>query len=199
MSPVNYELELPTQCCIHPIFHTDLLTPYRETPTHRANYTRPPPELVDNEEEYVVEKVLDSRRHGRGHKLQYLIKWEGYPDSDNQWVNKEDIFADQAIREFKRTNLGRETHIRRGVTTGSTNHQSMTSPTPSHLSDVLPLSDVIPVAVGTPILRVADIPTDEELAEARRCFPSMDLDQQALGDNDARILAYVGLQSHGSV
>jgi len=131
---------------------------------------------VENEEEYVVEKVLDSRRHGRGRKLQYLVKWEGYPDSDNQWVNREDIFADQAIRDFKRANPGRETHIKGGTTTGSTNHRLMTSsPTPSHISDVLPFSDVIPIATGTPILRVVDFPTDEALAEARRRFPSVDL------------------------
>jgi hypothetical protein len=45
---------------------------------------------VDGVEEYEVKKVLDSCRYGRGRKLQYLIKWEGYPDSDNQWVNWDD-------------------------------------------------------------------------------------------------------------
>jgi hypothetical protein len=112
MSPVNYRLSLPTQWSIHDVFHTDLLTPYRETPTHGPNYQRPPPELIDGVEEYEVEKVLDSRRYGRGRKLQYLVKWVGYPDSDNQWVNKEDISADEAIKEFQRTNPGRETHIK---------------------------------------------------------------------------------------
>ena len=75
MSPVSYRLELPHQWRIHPVFHTDLLTPYRETKIHGDNYLHPPPELVDNEEEYEVEAVLDSRRFGRGRKLQYLIKW----------------------------------------------------------------------------------------------------------------------------
>ena len=51
MSPVNYRLELPTQWSIHPVFHIDLLMPYRETIMHGANYLRPPPNLVDNEEE----------------------------------------------------------------------------------------------------------------------------------------------------
>ena len=36
----------------------------------------PPPELVNSEEEYVVEKVLNSRMFQC--KLQYLVKWEGY-------------------------------------------------------------------------------------------------------------------------
>jgi hypothetical protein len=60
MSPVNYRLELPTQWSIHDVFHTDLLTPYCKTPTHGANYQRPPPDLIEGVEEYEVEKVLDS-------------------------------------------------------------------------------------------------------------------------------------------
>jgi hypothetical protein len=113
MSPVNYRLELPTQWSIHDVFHTDLLTPYRETPTHGANYQRPPPDLIEGVEEYEVEKVLDSHRHGRGHKLQYLIAWKGYPDSDNQWVNWDDAEgAEEAIREFKRLNPDRKIHIK---------------------------------------------------------------------------------------
>jgi hypothetical protein len=65
MSAVNYCLELPTQWSIHPVFHIDLLTPYRETIMHGPNFTRPTPELIDGEEEYSVEKILDSRRFGR--------------------------------------------------------------------------------------------------------------------------------------
>jgi transposase InsO family protein len=113
MSTVNYHLELPTQWSIHPVFHIDLLTRYHETPIHGTNYQRPPPDLVEGEEEYEVETVLVSRRFGRGKKLQYLVKWKGYPDSDNQWINKEDVFADDAIREFKNSNPDQETHIRR--------------------------------------------------------------------------------------
>jgi hypothetical protein len=116
MSPVNYRLELPTQWSIHNLFHTDLLTPYRETPTHGANYQRPPPDLVDGVEEYEVKKVLDSCRYGCGHKLQYLIAWKGYPDSDNQWVNWDDAEgAEGAIREFKRSNPDREIHIKASI------------------------------------------------------------------------------------
>ena len=112
MSPINYHLELPTQWSIHPVFHIDLLTPYRETITHGANYQRPPPDLVDNAEEYEVEKVLDSRLFGRRRRLQYLVKWKGYPDSDNMWVNKDDVFTDDKVREFKESNPDARTHIR---------------------------------------------------------------------------------------
>jgi len=57
--------------------------------------------LVNNEEEYKVEKILDSQQFGRRQKLQYLVKWKGYPDSDNEWVDKDDVHANEAIREFK--------------------------------------------------------------------------------------------------
>ena len=110
MSDVNYRLELPTQWSIHSVFHTDLLTPYRETPTHGCNYQRPPPELVDREEEYEVEKILDQRQFGRRQKLQYLVKWKGYPNSENQWVDSTDVFADEVIREFQNSNPASPTH-----------------------------------------------------------------------------------------
>jgi hypothetical protein len=112
LSPVSYQLALPTQWSIHPVFHIDLLTPYRETITHGPNYQRPVPDLVDGEEEYSVEKILDSRKFGRRRRLQYLVKWEGYPDSDNMWVDKDDVFADDKVREFKASNPAKETHIR---------------------------------------------------------------------------------------
>jgi hypothetical protein len=137
MSPVNYHLELPTQWSIHPVFHIDLLTPYHETAMHGVNYQCPPPDLVDGEEEYEVEAIIDSRCFGRGRKLQYLVKWKGYPDSDNQWVNKEDLFADDALREFKRLHPDREVHIRRASTNGESHHLfthlMSTIPTPKEL------------------------------------------------------------------
>ena len=97
MSPVNYCLELPMQWQIHPVFHIDLLMPYKETPIHGANYQCPPLELIDGEEEYKVEKVIASRHFRHGRKLQYLVKWKGYPDSDNMWVDKNDVFADDKV------------------------------------------------------------------------------------------------------
>jgi hypothetical protein len=112
MSAVNYRLELPTQWSIHPVFHTDLLTPYKETIMHGPNFTRPTPELIDGEEEYSVKKILDSRQFSRRRQLQYLVKWEGYLDSDNMWVDKDDVFAEDKIREFKSSNPEAETHIR---------------------------------------------------------------------------------------
>ena len=64
LSPVTYQLTLPEQWKIHPVFHVDLLTPYKETAFHGPNYMRPPPDLINNEEEYEVEQILNSRIRG---------------------------------------------------------------------------------------------------------------------------------------
>ena len=112
MSPVNYRLELPMHWSIHPVFHIDLLTPYRETITHGANYQCPLLDLVDNAEEYEVEKILDSRLFSRRRQLQYLVKWKGYPDSDNMWVDKDDVFTDDKVWTFKESNPEARTHLR---------------------------------------------------------------------------------------
>jgi hypothetical protein len=119
MSAVNYRLELPMQWSIHPVFHIDLLMPYRETIMHGPNFTQPTPELIDGEEEYSVERILDSRRHGRRWRLQYLVKWEGYLDADNMWIDKDDVFTDDKVREFKLSNPDAETHIRSTLTAKS--------------------------------------------------------------------------------
>ena len=57
MAPVSYWLHLLPQWVIHPTFHADLLTPYRKTTTHGENHLHPPPELINDEEEYKVEAI----------------------------------------------------------------------------------------------------------------------------------------------
>ena len=100
LSPITYQLELPPQWKVHDVFHIDLLTPYHETDIHGPNFTQPPPDLIDGEEEYEVEEILDSRQWGRRRKVQYLVKWKGYPSLDNQWVNWDDMHAEEALSDF---------------------------------------------------------------------------------------------------
>ena len=65
LSPITYQLELPPQWKIHDVFHADLLTPYHETKLHGPNFTKPPPDLINGEEEYEVKEILQSRKFGR--------------------------------------------------------------------------------------------------------------------------------------
>jgi Integrase zinc binding domain len=61
VSPVVFQLALPPQWCIHNVFHASLLTPYKETEEYGDNFTQPPPELIEGQEEYKVEQVVNSR------------------------------------------------------------------------------------------------------------------------------------------
>jgi hypothetical protein len=85
VSPVAYQLELPWTWGIHDIFHSSLLSPYHETTQHGLNFSWPPPELIKDEEEYEVKAIRNHRRFGHSNALQYLIKWQGYPKSNNTW------------------------------------------------------------------------------------------------------------------
>jgi hypothetical protein len=51
----------PRRNRIHPVFHASLLAPYRETAAHGPNFTHPPPDLINQDEHYEIESILDSR------------------------------------------------------------------------------------------------------------------------------------------
>jgi len=104
ISPVAYQIELPPSWKIHPVFHTSLLSPYSETTSHGPNFSQPPSELIDGEAEYEVELIRSHRRHGRSRTLQYLIKWKGYPESDNTWEDANQIHAPDCIKLYHKDN-----------------------------------------------------------------------------------------------
>src|SRR6266404_2615087 len=103
ISPVAYRLELPPNWRIHNVFHASLLTLYHETTAHGPNFTRPPPDLIDGEEEYEVEQIVAHRQFGRSKRLQYLIKWKGYPESDNTWEPADQVHAPELIKHYQST------------------------------------------------------------------------------------------------
>ncbi len=68
------------------MFHNSLLTPYKETEEHGTNYKCPPPELINNEDQhYEVENMVDSKLSQNHRGVLYLVKWKGYPSSENSW------------------------------------------------------------------------------------------------------------------
>ena len=141
LSPITYQLALPPQWKIHDVFHADLLTPYHETELHRPNFTRPPPDLIDGEEEYEVEEILQSRKFGKGGKVQYLVKWKGYPESENQWVDWDDLHADEVIADFKKKNPAAISHIK---AEGSKAGSDSTSPMSNDDHSATPLTVISP-------------------------------------------------------
>ena len=103
VSDVVYQLELPTQWKIHNVFHTSLLSPYTETDLHGPNYLQPPPDIVEGEPEYEVERILKSRRIGKNKTLQYLIRWKGYSQAHDSWEPAKQVHAPELIKQYLMT------------------------------------------------------------------------------------------------
>lgn len=78
----NVELELPTTMKIHPVFHVSLI---EKAPANTRTPIRVTEPVLDvsHEQLYEVEKILRHRTI-RGQE-QFLVKWEGYPHSENTW------------------------------------------------------------------------------------------------------------------
>jgi transposase InsO family protein len=79
ISPVNFRLELPKDAKIHPVFHISLLEPAdAKTPVQKDFHYQ-----ADGNDEWEVENIIQHRK--RNNSDEYLVKWLGYPDSENTW------------------------------------------------------------------------------------------------------------------
>ena len=98
--PLNYELELPKTMRIYPTFHVSLL----EKANQNAKSYQTETQNTD-ETEYEVEKILGKALvQGKTH---YLIKWKGYPTSENTWEPMEHLKnSKEAIRQFQKLGTG---------------------------------------------------------------------------------------------
>jgi hypothetical protein len=89
VSPVAYKLRLPKSLKMHDVFHVSLLQPWHVDPDGgpRAMITRPPPVNAD-EDRYYVDRLLDKRVRtvGRGRRVEYLVRFEGYGPEDDMWL-----------------------------------------------------------------------------------------------------------------
>jgi hypothetical protein len=81
----SFRLKLPETWAIHNIFHFTLLnqhsTPEFDSQKHPLP---PPPDIINDKEEYEVEEIRGHRKRGRG--TQYLVHWKGYNDVEDSWL-----------------------------------------------------------------------------------------------------------------
>ncbi len=102
ISVTTYTLKLPPQWRIHPVFHASLLMPYKESPIHGMNFPEPPPDLIEGEPEWEVERIMNTRRYWN--QTQFLIKWKGYSDAHNSWEPEKNLSATELVEEYYKRN-----------------------------------------------------------------------------------------------
>ncbi|ESK86547.1 reverse transcriptase-rnase h-integrase [Moniliophthora roreri MCA 2997] len=103
LGPVMYKLTLPEQWKVHPVFHASLLSPYKRNEVHGRNFLKPPPDLVEGQEEHEIEAIVG---HTPKRKPQrFLVSWKGYPSAENEWLWEEDFeHAKETLADYKKAN-----------------------------------------------------------------------------------------------
>ena len=83
------------------MFHACLLSPFKETELHGTNKTRPPPDLIQGNEEFEIEAILTHRTY-KNRETRYLIKWKGYDPSENTWEPESNLSnAEEELNDYK--------------------------------------------------------------------------------------------------
>jgi hypothetical protein len=91
---------------IHNFFHVSLVEPYKSTPISPHGFPPPLSALYtkDDQDYFEIEAILNFKRDRR--TVKYLIKWKGYPDSENFWEPLANIPTRALVKEFNRRNPG---------------------------------------------------------------------------------------------
>jgi hypothetical protein len=96
ISPRAFRITLPHQLHIHNVQPISRLEKTADNPLPLQQHEPPPPDIVEGEEEYEVERIEDSRIFQR--QLQYLVKWKGYDEMS--WESAVNVDGLKAIDKF---------------------------------------------------------------------------------------------------
>ncbi|GBG74116.1 hypothetical protein CBR_g17827 [Chara braunii] len=144
-SPVNFRVKLPDylrQARVHDVYHVSLLRPYRRPSERFAGrpYECPPPIMVDSHEEFVVSDIVSCRvTDDTPPRIEYLVRWKGYPDEEATWEPLEHLqHARMLVRAYDRA--------RRAGTSASTQATDPLPPPPAEeiAEDKPAPSEVVP-------------------------------------------------------
>jgi hypothetical protein len=109
VSDVSYRLEIPSSYKIHPVINIAHLEPYNKD---KSDIERPTKNLsredFKNHPEYEVEAILKEKWVKKRHRRQkeYLVKFLGYDDTHNLWLNKRALTnAPEILREWEQKKI----------------------------------------------------------------------------------------------
>ena len=99
LGPVTFLLKFPASYKIHPVFHASKLIKFNKDEISNRNPTRPGPIEIEGPDVYEVEAILDTRLHYG--KVQYEVKWQGYPSSENTWEYPDNVEgSSRLVKQF---------------------------------------------------------------------------------------------------
>lgn len=98
----TYTLELPAHSNIFPTFHSSELLPFCENDdvlfAGRKKECPGPVIMDDGSHEYVLERILDSKRYGRGRR--FLVAWKGWGPEHDLWLPGAEVRDTAALEEW---------------------------------------------------------------------------------------------------
>ena len=82
------------------MFHPSLLRRAAKDPLLGQHNDSLPPVIVNDEEEWEVDNILNAKKHGR--RVLFRVKWKGY-DEDKQWYPSANFNnAPEIVEDFYR-------------------------------------------------------------------------------------------------
>ena len=111
MEPLAYRLKLSYRIRqLHPVSNVVKLSAAPEDPIlGRKPQALLPPIVVDREEEWEVEEILNSRWHQR--RFQFLVKWKGFSREHNSWEVASNVKALDLVAEYYQKHPAVPRHI----------------------------------------------------------------------------------------
>ncbi len=99
----SYRLDLPNSMKIHNVFHPSLLRKagMDHLPGQRVQPSGPI--IIDDQEEWELDDILDSRMTGQNRRLQFQVPWKDESQRDLQWYNADGdrfVNANDIINDF---------------------------------------------------------------------------------------------------
>jgi hypothetical protein len=104
-----YKLNIPTSWVnIHNVFNESVLKRWTDPrfPSQMKEIAELPAIIIDGNKEWEVELIIKSQQSGQWKKLQYIVKWKGYPLEEKKWYNAELIMrnAQQTVKNYHNEN-----------------------------------------------------------------------------------------------
>jgi transposase InsO family protein len=94
----SYRLELPPGSQIHDVFAPDVLRKDPKDPLPGQESAKPPPQIIQGQEEWEVDKILAVRLYRK--TLKYQVRWLGH-DPDPTWYNASNLMGSpHKLRDF---------------------------------------------------------------------------------------------------